>query len=370
MKNLLISVAALCLFVSCSTPTVSHLRFDDDPVRSGNDTVSFVYPVGKLAKGSEVDFMATAAQRDSTAGEHWNFEYFDGKAWQKSPSDIHVLNFRGGHNSVISKSFTIAKTITDSLRVRLVAKDGKGGTIIFAPLPEIGHRICTYTGYPKTSSARVGCIGNSFTYFYGAAFLLEEIARCEGLDLDLVVSVKGGQYFRQHINLPLTQEMMAKGGYEYVFLQDQSCQHARFYTDSLQSVATETKALADEILKYSPEAKIMLEATWAYEGSENWQGYGSFEAFDEAIQGGGEAIAEMYGYSCSPIGRAFALAREKGIDLYYNDNKHQGLNGAYLKACVNYLMLTGKRFDDNAPDCGIDPETASLLRETAEQTVL
>lgn len=370
MKRFVLALAAAAL-VGCSSPEVSFNRSGADIVNFGHDTLSFYYPVESLAAGSSVDFFATVAAVDSASPAHWAFEYFDGAEWNKTSTDIHVLPNNGGHNTVIAESFTMAKAIKDDeVRVRLVAMDPTGdGSLVLAGDQHVSARICTYQGVPVKQTINVGCIGNSFTYFYGAAFLLKEIARCEGVQIDLSASLKGGQYFRQHSQLELTREMMAKGGYDYVFLQDQSQQSARYYTDGLESVATETKALADQVLACSPSATIVLEATWAYEGSANWQGYSSFEAFDEALEKGAQAIADRYGYECSPIGKAFAAAREKGVNLYFSDNKHQGLAGSYLKACVNYMLITGKPLDGNAPDCGLDPDVAATLRAVAEATI-
>ena len=57
-------------------------------------------------------------------------------------------------------------------------------------------------------------------------------------------------------------------------------------------------------------------------------------------------MAKAAGTWISPIGEAFRIVREgsSGINLYHTDNKHQSVYGAYLKACVNYLVLYGTAF--------------------------
>ena len=42
-------------------------------------------------------------------------------------------------------------------------------------------------------------------------------------------------------------------------------------------------------------------------------------------------------------------------DLFYTDSKHPNRNGAYLKSCVNYLVIFGEKFDKNVSDGGCDP---------------
>ena len=78
----------------------------------------------------------------------------------------------------------------------------------------------------------------------------------------------------------------------------------------------------------------------------------------------------------SPIGKAFAKARnEYGFTsaynyLLYTDNYHPHRYGAYLKACVNYLLLYGQPFGDHPADCDVPPAEAAKLRAAAEAVVL
>ncbi|MCQ2135439.1 MAG: hypothetical protein MJY67_00835, partial [Bacteroidales bacterium] len=98
--------------------------------------------------------------------------------------------------------------------------------------------------------------------------------------------------------------------------------------------------------------------------------YGSFETFDKALQGGSILVCAGAKAWESPIGVAFEKSRAAGItNLYHTDNKHPNRNGAYLKACVNYLLLYGERFDGNAPDCQVASATAKQLRDIAESVV-
>ncbi|MGM9764716.1 MAG: hypothetical protein ACI3ZO_00025, partial [Candidatus Cryptobacteroides sp.] len=74
----------------------------------------------------------------------------------------------------------------------------------------------------------------------------------------------------------------------------------------------------------------------------------------------------------SPVGQAFRTVYNgtSGINLYYTDNKHQSDYGAYLKACVNYLIMFGTAFTGDVPDCGLPADKAAYLRSVAEETVL
>ena len=78
----------------------------------------------------------------------------------------------------------------------------------------------------------------------------------------------------------------------------------------------------------------------------------------------------------SPIGKAFAKARnDYGFTdaynyLLYTDNYHPQRYGAYLKACVNYLILFGEPFGPAPADCDVPPADAAKLRAAAEAIVL
>ena len=186
------------------------------------------------------------------------------------------------------------------------------------------------------------------------------------------VAQKGGQTLGQHIHLGITADAIERGGYEYVFLQDLSLSCARVGTDSFryQDIINNAKIISKWIKVKSPSAKIFYENTWAYPAN-NYGGFGSFEKFDEAALRGSRIMSSELGATISPIAVAFAIAREQrsDIQLYYSDNHHQSEYGAYLKACVNYLMLFGGEFSGMADSCGLDPEKAAFLRNAAMQAV-
>ena len=80
-------------------------------------------------------------------------------------------------------------------------------------------------------------------------------------------------------------------------------------------------------------------------------------------------VKAVQGKQVSPIGTAFKDIRNgsSGINLYHTDDYHQGPYGAYLKACVNYLVLYKTRFSAHPADCGLDPAKTAVLRAAAEK---
>ena len=229
-------------------------------------------------------------------------------------------------------------------------------------------------------------LGNSFTYYHASAFKLKQICRAEGHATDVRINVKGSQEFQEHLEvLPFSQRLIAEGGYDRAIIQDGSYYHAEYAAGSKSAiVGTDAEYTPEEILHYtkllsaaikekSPESKVILESVWSYPYKTvgNFLGFGSYEKFDEMQWKGSNAIADADPNTdlVSPIGKAFKEVRNgsSGINLYHTDDYHQGPYGAYLKACVNYLVLCKTRFGTHPADCGLDPAKTAVLRTAAEK---
>ena len=175
-------------------------------------------------------------------------------------------------------------------------------------------------------------------------------------------------------------------------MQDGSFFHAQYAAGEDKIVGPSIKFTNEEILrytdemskelrKYSPNAEIILENDYSYQRKaydNNYLGFGSFDEFDKYQWMGSVALAN----ECkeinwiAPLGRAFSIARkEQGFTeeynyLQYTDNYHPNNYGAYLKACVYYLIMFGEHFGDAPADCSVDSVNAKKLRDAAEKAVL
>ena len=168
------------------------------------------------------------------------------------------------------------------------------------------------------------------------------------------------------------------GGTQDISADDSASQLPQFgfsgsYVQNLgtASIAANCTALADKIRAKSASCKVILEQTWTFSAS-SYGGFTDFATFENYNAKGARAMAKAAGTWISPIGEAFRIVREgsSGINLYHTDNKHQSVYGAYLKACVNYLVLYGEAFGSSPADCGIEASKAAYLRSVAEQVVL
>jgi hypothetical protein len=172
----------------------------------------------------------------------------------------------------------------------------------------------------------------------------------------------------------MSQEMIAEGGYDYALLQDQSQTPGRLGQDrkanakSLQDIID----LVAQIREKTPDCTPVLEWTWAY-AKNDFGGFGSYEAFDKYNKKGTKIMVRSIDDAVmSPVGEAFRIVRSErpDINLLYTDNHHQSYYGAYLKSCVNYLIIFGEPFGEAPADCAVEPEIAAYLRSVAERVVL
>ncbi len=218
---------------------------------------------------------------------------------------------------------------------------------------------------------RVLCIGNSFTYVHGTDVMLRKIAESQGVSIQVGKYLSGGYTFGKHLRNEDSRKVVEFGGYDVAFLQDQSSNPARYARDKDIQVYEDFKALKKSVKACSPKCKVFLERTWGY-GGDNSQGFENRENLDKYLGKGTSKMARKACTKVSPIGKAFMKAAElrPEVKLLGADDHHQSLEGAYLKACVNYLVISRKRFTGEPDCCGVDPETAAFLRSVAEKTVL
>lgn len=378
MRNKLILTllgALLCLFAA-----------NGATVRSGmvkGDAFEFAIAVDKLPAGSYVQFAVALENVGNKAPRHYKAEVFDGGEWVSDNScDFVTVDSKVKHPSVFSHVFRLQNEVRDSLRFRCRVSSGKAvdGSALDASEPEnqvalkAGHyipwRITPLGTAEPEKHSRVLVVGNSFTYYFGTPILLQQIAFSQGLDLDLRISLKGGQSFRQHCGREMTGRVIDEGGFDYAFIQGQSQEPARYAADPerYRDVREAFTELYFRVIRNSPRCNVYIETTWGYPALDNG-GFASLEEFDRLLIEGSSQIAAASASKRLPVGDAFTIARPQ-VELLHKDDKHPGLAGVYLKACVICLTLTGKPFSGDVPSCGLPEETASYLRSVAEKVVL
>ena len=357
--------------------------------------------------GSVVAFNATMAG-DKKAPKYFIVEYFDGGQWKSSNEDL----FQAKENSslkytyklsgevktgspdtyqytTVMQTYNFENEVKDKLMIRCrvvgdMTCDGSKQDINMASnsacsLPDFGFTASDVQIYPDvaiTETRKVLVIGNSFHYYFNPVFMLREIAWSQGVDLKITAHLKGSQSFEKHLVLSNTLEAIEKGGYDFAIIQDQSKNPARLADkpESYAKVRENCVALAELIRKYSPSCDIILDQTWAYPNSDNsFGGYGSYENFDKLLAAGTREMALAAGCRVAPVGMAFAQSRKEhsGWSLYFSgDGLHPTRTSAYLEACVEYVMITGRKFQSPTVDCKVSGERARYMRTLSENIVL
>lgn len=365
-----------------------------------DDFLLFSIPASRLEKGSFIEIEATIVSNPDSP-KYFIIEYMESGKWKSNPEDLRPIpekpemkysfacsGIGTGENheyTSVYQTFRLAKAIRGGeLKIRFRATGGitcsgkpqdaqsPDGAIGFAGHGFNGAGIQNYGTSVPSDTTRILCLGNSFTYFSNSPSMLKEIAWSQGHYFNIKAHLKGGRTLGQHAGLILTGHEISYGNYDMAILQDQSQNPARYASEPEKygNVPQDYLALSGMVLKHSPGCRIIMEQTWAYP-SQNFGGFGDYNAFTGLLYKGAYTMAEQNGGEVSPIGEAFetVFRENRDIRLYDTDNKHQSHYGSYLKACVNYLVITGQEFSGEPADCGLEPEKAEYLRNVAERAV-
>ncbi len=359
------------------------------------DYLLYVLPVKHVDAGSAIEFNATVGG-GTGAPKYYIVEYFEDGVWKsveedlrtaaEDPSVKYTYMSSGALDpyqyTTVMQTIRLGKAIDNGelkIRCRAVGSMTASGTV--QDINKTGRVLLPKFGFTGSYVQNMGtaepkdtktvlCLGNSFSYYSNPVWMLKEIAYSQGHNLKIKAHLKGSQHLTNHTTLSMSLEAINQGGYDYAFIQDQSQNPANYAKNNDASIMQGCTDLVTKIRAASPSCQLVLEQTWAFP-SGTYGGFDSYENFDNLLAQGTKAMAEANSTWISPIGKAFAAARANtSFSLYHTDNKHQSEYGAYLKACVNYLVLFGEAFTGTVPNCGIDAEKAAYLRQIAEQTVL
>ncbi len=201
-------------------------------------------------------------------------------------------------------------------------------------------------------------IGNSFTARNALPGRIAELARARGGALDHQLINVGGASLRMHLNRGQAQQLIERGGWDYVVLQEQSTLPIKNATRMHESVR-----LFDQIIR-AAGARTALYLTWARKHTPEAQ---------ELINDAYLSIARELGATVVPVGLAWQkLLKTKDHPMLYDkDGSHPSPAGSYLAACVFLGVLFRQSpvgIDSQVP--GLSSAHITLLQRAAEQTAL
>ena len=162
----------------------------------------------------------------------------------------------------------------DTLRIRWVqaadlrADDGRPipsdsiGASGFCNAHGLGACIRRLGARPLSRPRSVLFIGNSYTYYNLVPGIVRELASFEGRDLRVEMFTIGGCTMERHLEQADCRDLIERGGYDFVVLQDQSLHPALIGTPDDQGIAGRMEAIVAHIRTHNPKVRPYVEMTW------------------------------------------------------------------------------------------------------------
>jgi hypothetical protein len=236
-------------------------------IRPG-DALLLRAPVKNLASGTDVSAMICIAHKTSGEKSKWVAEYWDEDMWNEIRTFVTCNDTLDCNYSTFICDFTLNQdVINDYVKLRFRLVSGQENAVNFiAPSPWTGAALEINAGCPAIKETKkILILGNSFTHYWGSPFVLKQLARSQGYQLDMRVHTEPLASLHEHNTVfTLSRDAINEGGYDYAILQENSITHAE-YEDKVNTTAlSETAALATAIKAESQSCIIFLENTWAY----------------------------------------------------------------------------------------------------------
>lgn len=231
-------------------------------------------------------------------------------------------------------------------------------------------------------------IGNSFSQ--DAQRYLHQIARAGGQDVLCMNLYIGGCSLERHVeniradarayDMQLNgfasgihvsvKEALESREWDVITLQQVS--HKSIDYTTFQPYLSELSAY---VKKYAPNARQVLQETWAYEGGSQRLteelGYTAWEdMYTDVEKAYRQASVDLGGIPIIPAGKAFYNALKSGLPSVHRDTFHAKLGvGRYILGLVWYKTLCGGDILSN-PFCDFDepvsPEEIAIAKKSAD----
>lgn len=247
---------------------------------------------------------------------------------------------------------------------------------------------------------RILAIGNSFSQ--DATHYLQQIAEADGIDMKVVNLYIGGCSLQRHLEgiqnnlkeylleingkstdeLVTIKEALDMENWDYIVTQQAS--HDSGIISTYEPYLSEIVAY---LKKEKPEAKLLLQETWAYESDSMHGGFLNYhqsqDEMYECLKNAYETEAQKYGLTLIPCGDVIQALRKVNPFLYGHggmsicrDGFHMNvIYGRYLLAAVWYQTITGNRIKNNtyipktelAPNAICDLEVLEVVKRIVDE---
>lgn len=228
----------------------------------------------------------------------------------------------------------------------------------------------------EKDSVRVLWIGNSYTFFNDLPAMVKDIAQTQGIPMAYTEVLKGGERLKGHLENPRLVELLKKGGWDYVVVQENSSLPA--YDTDFVSRETYPYAHAIDSLAHlgTPNVKVLFYMTWGhkYGNIRPREGYplcDTFKGMQERLKTSYLEMTYQNDAICAPVGMAWAEVRKQRPDiiLYNQDTFHPAVAGTYLNAVTIFATMFPRHFQTDF-NAGLTPADAEYLQQAGQDMVM
>lgn len=266
-------------------------------------------------------------------------------------------------------AFIKAKTIIPTMKTSYFFR-------ILASLLLLSATFAVQGATNATDSVRVLWIGNSYTYFNDLPAMVKEIANTQGIPIANTEVLKGGERLKGHLANPRLTELLKKGGWDFVIVQENSSLPA--YDTEFVRRETYPYAHAIDSLAHlgSPDVKVVFYMTWGHKHGnirprEGYPLCDTYQGMQERLKTSYLEMTYQNNAICAPVGMAWAETRQQRPDiiLYCQDLFHPAPAGTYLNAVTIFATMYPRHFQTDYT-AGLTPADAEYLQQIGQDTVL
>ena len=224
-------------------------------------------------------------------------------------------------------------------------------------------------------------LGNSYTAVNDLPGTINSLLEGSDKTMAYASNTPGGCCFFQHATASASLNLIRRGNWDYVVLQEQSQMPSiDYYRYGCMYPAAEQ--LRDSIMKYNPCAEVVFYMTWGRrDGGQQCEDYGEgiycsadFRDFDHMQDTMTRAyceIAEILNCCVSPVGEAWRYSRRiSDIELFGGDGSHPSLQGTYLTACTFFTTFWKESPIGLPHPESISESEAGILQKAALHTMI
>ncbi|MFN5323737.1 MAG: PKD domain-containing protein [Bacteroidota bacterium] len=219
-------------------------------------------------------------------------------------------------------------------------------------------------------------LGNSYTAYNNLPQMVADVALSAGDTVVFSSNTPGGFTLQGHSTNATSLSLLAAGDWDHLVLQEQS-QLPSFPQSQVQSSCYPFARALDSIAQsLNPCVKTVFYMTWGRKNGDasncaSWPPVCSYAGMDSLLRLRYMQMASDNDAMVNPVGAVWRHIRNNlpGIELYQTDESHPSLAGSYAAACGFYTAFFRKDPSLIVFDAGLNPVTASQIRQAAKEVV-